>query len=250
MRRFLLLSISLLLTAASVSAADVLVSAAASLTDVMKEIGAAYEKQSGDHVSFNFAASSTLQRQIEEGAPVDLFISADEEKMNLLEKRGLIIAESRQDLLENALVAVAPNETKLALNKIEELNNSEFAKIVVADPKAVPAGIYAREYLTKVALWEKLQPRIIPAENVRAALAVVEAGNAEVGFVYKTDAAISKKVKVIFSVPPNDAPKISYPAALLKNGKSPEAARKFFEFVRSAAAAKMFEAAGFVVVAH
>ena len=143
--------------------AEVNVCAAASLTDVMKEIAAAYEKQSGDKISFNFAASSLLARQITEGAPADIFFSADETRMDDLEKAGLIVPETRRDLLSNSLVIVVPNDSKLTIASPDELI-TKAQKIAISDPRAVPAGIYTKEYLSSLGLWEKLESKMVPTE--------------------------------------------------------------------------------------
>jgi len=163
------------------NAAEVNVYAAASLTDVMKEIAANYEKQSSDKIVFNFGASSLLARQIIERAPADIFFSADEAKMDDLQKAGLIATETRRDLLSNSLVIVVPNDSKLAIGSPDDLTKAQ--KIAIADPRAVPAGIYTKEYLSGLGLWDKLESKMVPTENVRAALAAVESGNVEAGFV-------------------------------------------------------------------
>src|SRR5262245_58954698 len=202
----------------NVNGAEVTVYAAASLTDVMKEIAADYEKQGGDKISFNFGASSLLARQIIERAPADMFISADEAKMDDLEKAGLIAIETRRDLFSNLLVIVVPNDSKQVITSPEELV-TKSQKIAVADPRAVPGGIFTREYLARLGLWQKLEPKIVPTENVRTALAAVESGNVDAGFVYKTDANISSKVKVAFTVAAEEGPPIRYPVALIKEAK-------------------------------
>ena len=186
--RFLSVIILLLLTV-SARADELFVSAAASLTDAMKDIGGRFEKQTGTKVTLNFAASSLLAKQIEEGAPADIFVSADEAQMDRLQKQ--IAPQTRRDLLTNKLVVVERQDAKLPLDKLDDLQSSAISRIAIADPKAVPAGVYAREVLTKKKLWDSLQSKIVPAENVRATLAVVEAGNADAAFVYKTDAMIS-----------------------------------------------------------
>jgi molybdate transport system substrate-binding protein len=229
------------------SAADLHVFAAASLTDAMKEIGAGFEKQSGVHVSLNFGASSLLARQIEEGASADVFFSADEAKMDQLQKDGLIDQSSRKDLLGNSLVIVASADFSLTISTPADLLKPEIRKIALADPAAVPAGIYAREFLTHEALWEKLKAKVVPTENVRAALAAVEAGNADAAFVYKTDAAISKRVRVVYSAQEKDSPAIRYPMAIVKETKSRAAAEQFIVYLQSAAATAVFERFGFVV---
>ena len=226
-------------------AAEVNVYAASSLTDALKEIAAAYKTETGVRVSFNFAASSLLARQIEEGAPADLFFSADEAKMDALQKAGLVRAETRRDLLSNSLVIVASSESNLKIESPADLLQAD--KIVLADPRAVPAGIYAREYLTKAGLWEKLQPKLVPTENVRSALAAVESGNADVGFVYKTDAQISTKVRVIFEIPAESGPAIRYPIAMLKQAKELEVAAGLLRYLESDSAGTVFEKYGFVV---
>jgi molybdate transport system substrate-binding protein len=227
------------------NAAEVNVYAAASLTDVMKEIAANYEKQSSDKIVFNFGASSLLARQIIERAPADIFFSADEAKMDDLQKAGLIATETRRDLLSNSLVIVVPNDSKLAIGSPDDLTKAQ--KIAIADPRAVPAGIYTKEYLSGLGLWDKLESKMVPTENVRAALAAVESGNVEAGFVYKTDANISKKVRIAFTVPVEKGPAIRYPIAILKGAKDKNAAEGFLRYVESESARTLFERYGFIV---
>jgi molybdate transport system substrate-binding protein len=236
-----------LFVGARLFAAELTVHAAASLSDAMKEIGAAYEKESGDKVQFNFGASSMLARQIEEGAPADLFFSADEAKMDGLEKKGLLLKETRRSLLSNLLVIVVATDAKILPKAPADLAKPEFKKIALAEPQTVPAGIYAREYLQKVGLWDAVKDKVVPTENVRAALAAVESGNVEAGFVYKTDSMISKKVKVAVEISGADAPKISYPLAVLQNSKEPEKAKKFAEYLAGPTARAVFEKFGFIV---
>jgi molybdate transport system substrate-binding protein len=227
--------------------AELMVHAAASLSDAMKEIGAAYEKEGGDKVQFNFGASSTLARQIEEGAPADVFFSADEAKVDGLEKKGLLLEGTRRSVLSNVLVIVVPTDAKALPKTAADLSKPEFKKIALAETQTVPAGIYAREYLQKIGLWETLKEKVVPTENVRAALAAVESGNVEAGFVYKTDAMISKKVKVALEISGADAPRISYPVAVLKNSKTPENAKKFADYLAGPKCKTVFEKFGFIV---
>ena len=175
--------------AMSALADEIFVSSAASLTDALKEVAARFEKQTGTKVVLNFGASSLLARQIEENAPVDVFISADEAQMDRVQKE--IAPESRTDLLTNKLVVIVRQDSALHLDNLEDLVKPECGRIALADSKAVPAGVYAREVLTKAGLWEKVEAKVVPTENVRATLAVVEVGNADAGFVYKTDAMTS-----------------------------------------------------------
>ena len=244
--RISVLIVTAVLALCKVNGAEVNVYAAASLTDVMKEIASAYEKESGDKILFNFGASSLLARQIIEGVPADMFLSADEAKMDELEQAGLIATDTRRDLLSNLLVIVVPYDSKLVIASPEALV-TKSQKIAVADPRAVPAGIYTKEYLTRLGLWRKLESKIVPTENVRAALAAVESGNVDAGFVYKTDANISSKVRIAFTVAVEEGPPIRYPVALIKEAKEKSGAAKFLAYLQSASARKTFERYGFIV---
>ena len=236
-----------LLFALQLHAAQVTVFAAASLTDSLKQIAADYEKTSGDKIVFNFAASGTLSRQIEAGAPADIFFAADEAKADALEKKGLLISGTRKSLLGNTLVIVTPSDAA-AVHSPAELTNAAVQHIALGELKTVPCGTYAKAYLEKLSLWTAVETKVIPCESVRAVLAAVESGNVDAGFVYKTDAAISKKVKVAYEVPAADAPKISYPLALLKDAPQPDAAKKFIAYLDSDAAAAVFKNFGFIVL--
>ncbi len=228
-------------------AATVTVFAAASLTDALKEIAATYEKESGDRIVFNFAASGTLARQIEEAAPADIFFSADEARMDELERKGLVVEGTRESRLGNALVVVATPESAV-LHSFSDLTNGAIQRIALGDTKTVPAGTYAKAYREKAGLWQELERKVIPCENVRAVLSAVESGNVDAGIVYKTDAAISKAVRVCLEVPAGEGPRISYPVALLKNGGAAGAARKFLECIAGKEAGAVFTRRGFVVL--
>lgn len=239
--------LSILLIPHAGHAATINVFAAASLTDSLKEIVAAYEKQMGDKVALNFGASGFLARQIEEGAPADIFFSADEARMDGLEKKGLIMKETRTSRLSNLLVIVVAADSPLHISSARELAGARFKRIALADPKTVPAGSYAREYLEKLKLWPAVGPKVVPTDNVRAALSAVESGNVEAGMVYKTDAAISRKVKIACEIPSGEGPAISYPMAVVKESRQPEAASQFLKYLGSDAAARVFEKFGFIV---
>ena len=244
----LTLSLTLLLTAGALRAAELTVHAAASLTDALQELTPIYEKSSGDKLFFNFGASSALARQIQEGAPGDVFFSADEAKMDTLDKAGLIALGTRENVLGNTLVIVVPSDSALAIGSAADLAKPEVKKIAAGEPSTVPAGVYAKEYLTKLGLWDKLLPKITPTENVRAALAAVESGNVEASVVYKTDALISKKVKVACEMPAAEGPKIVYPLAALKESKSPAQARKLLSFLAGGEARTVFQKYGFTLI--
>jgi molybdate transport system substrate-binding protein len=235
-----------LLSTMSLKADDLTVFAAASLTDALKEIGPAYEKASGDKIAFNFAASGTLELQIRHGAFADIFFSADEEKMNDLDKDGLLEPGTRRDLLGNTLVIIVPADSSLALTSAAGLADPKVKKIALGQGKVVPAGIYAEQYLTKIGIWDQVQPRVIPQESVRAALAAVETGNVDAGIVYKTDALHSKKVRIAFEVPAAEGPSIVYPAALVKGSKHADAAKKFLDYLGSPDALAVFARYGFI----
>lgn len=240
-----LIAIALLFATTSLHAAEVHVFAAASLTDALRELAESYEEASGDKVIFNFGASSTLARQIEEGAPADLFLSADEAKMDALEARGRIDADSRASVLSNTLVVVVPRDAKARVSSPAQLVNVD--SLALAEPSSVPAGIYAKKYLQNVGVWGRIESKVIPTENVRAALAAVESGNADAAIVYRTDARVSTKVRIAYEVPPAQTPRISYPFALVKDAPNAEAAAKLLAHLRSREARAIFAKHGFVV---
>ena len=243
----ILLLTGLVLGADVAPAASIVVFAAASLTDSLQEIARAYTRQSGDQVALNFGSSSSLARQIQEGAPADVFVSADQAQMDSLEKQGLIAAETRRNRLSNSLVIVVADDSKLAIASAKDLTQAAVKRIALADPQSVPAGIYSRKYLEQLGLWPALAAKVVPTDNVRAALAAVESGNVQAGMVYKTDAAISKHVKIAFAVPPGEGPDILYPMAQVKGSKDPAAARKFLDYLNSAEAGRVFEKFGFLI---
>lgn len=227
---------------------DILVSAAASLTDVLKEISNGYQAKSKHRLKFNFGPSSGLARQIEEGAPADLFFSADLPQMDTLDKNGRLEPGTRKNLLSNQLVIIVPADSKLALSSPKDLLGVDIKRIALAEPSSVPVGVYSSKYLTDEGLWDQLKPKLVPVQDVRATLASVESGNVEAGFVYKTDAAVSKKVKIVFEVPIDKGPRITYPVAIVKESKRKDAARDFMNYAQSPAAKNAFKKYGFVVL--
>jgi molybdate transport system substrate-binding protein len=248
MKRFILAIVTgVLLMAAAARASDLTVFAAASLTDSLKEIGAEYTHATGQKVVFNFEASSILARQIAEGASADIFFSADETQMDFLANKDLIDPATREDRLGNRLVVVVPLDSDLKINSASDLAGAGVTKLALGDPKAVPAGVYAKAWLTKLQAWDTVQPKVVPTENVRGALAAVASGNADAGIVYKTDAAISKKVRIAYEVPVADGPDIRYPMAMIKSSQQPEAAEKFLKYLNSDEAATVFKKFGFVI---
>jgi molybdate transport system substrate-binding protein len=231
-------------TGRAAAAAETTVFAAASLADALTEIGKAYEAASGHHVAFNFGATSDLARQIRAGAPADVFFSADRAQMDAVEQAGLVRTSDRRDVLSNALVVVVPGRTPRRLQAPSDI--AAFDRIALADPQAVPAGVYARRYLESIGLWARLRGRIVPTLNVRAALAAVESENVPAAIVYRTDAAVSPRVRVAFEVPRDAGPAIVYVLAPLA-AASP-AARLFSDELASARAAGVYRKYGFIVL--
>jgi molybdate transport system substrate-binding protein len=225
----------------------VLVFAAASLTDALKEIAASWETAGGESVAFNFAASSLLARQIREGAPADLFLSADEVQMDGLEKAGLVEPGTRRSILSNTLVVVVPGDATAPLLSARDLTTSRVQRIALGEPGSVPVGVYSKKFFEGIGIWTLVAPKVVPTESVRATLAAVESGNVDAGIVYRTDALISKKVKIAFEVPAASGPAISYPFALVKGAPREAAARKFLEYLSSKAARAVFARYGFLV---
>jgi len=238
-----------LLAVVPARAADVTVFAAASLTDALKEIGDAYKHDTASTVVFSFAASSALARQIEASSGADIFVSADSDWMDYLDSRGLIAHASRVDLLGNRLVLIAPVDSRIALaakphfNLIGALGEGRLA---LADPAGVPAGKYAKAALTSLGVWDAVADKIVPAENVRVALAYVARGEAPLGIVYATDARAEPKVHIVAVFPDDAYPRIVYPAALTKEAK-PQA-RAFLRYLSGARAKAIFKKAGFAVL--
>jgi molybdate transport system substrate-binding protein len=227
---------------------EILVSAAVSLTDVLNEISKSYHSKSKNTVKFNFGPSSGLARQIEEGAPADIFFSADLSQMDNLDRKGRLKPGTRKNLLSNQLVIIVPADSKLAISSPKDLLKPGVRRIALAEPSSVPVGVYSSKYLTDVGLWDQVKPKVVPVQDVRATLASVESGNVEAGFVYKTDAALSKKVKIVYEVPIDKGPKITYPVAVVKESKHKDATRDFMNYLSSPAVKTSFKKFGFVVL--
>jgi molybdate transport system substrate-binding protein len=230
-------------------AADVTVFAAASLKNALDDAAKLYQAKTGDKVTISYAASSALAKQIEAGAPADIFFSADLDWMDYLAEKNLINTASRKTLLGNTLVLVAPKDSAVALTigkgfpLLEALGPD--GKLAMASVDSVPAGKYGKAALTSLGVWDAVSFRVAQADNVRAALAFVAHGEAPLGIVYGTDAKAETAVKVVGVFPEQSHPKIQYPVALLTSAK-PEA-RKFLDFLESPEAKPAFEAQGFTV---
>jgi molybdate transport system substrate-binding protein len=225
---------------------ELLISAAASLTDSLKELQPAYEKDHNNiKLTFNFGASGTLQQQIEQGAPTDLFLSAGKKQMTTLIEKQLIDNNQQINLLTNELVAVVPTDSKVAVSKVEDITKSEVKKIAIGEPESVPVGSYTKESLTFYKLWDTIQTKTVFAKDVRQVLNYVETGNTEVGFVYKTDALTSQKVKVAFSADSKSYKPIEYPVGIVKATKHLKEAEEFYKYLQSKSAQDVFTKYGF-----
>lgn len=225
---------------------EIMIYAAASVRDALQEMAAACEQASGARLVFNFGASNDLARQIEAANKADLFISADESLMDKVAAAGLVDEASRRPLLSNRLVIVARPEVTWPIDSAEALARSPARHISIANPEAVPAGKYARAWLEHRGQWEAVRERVLPAVDVRAALAAVESGAAELGIVYATDAAISKKVRVLHVVSEEEGPRIRYPIAVLRDRPHRETARAVAEWMAGPEAGRVFERFGFI----
>lgn len=246
-----LLAVALAFSSSSSSAAEptqqpLIVFAAASLTDAITEVGTAFEKESGVVIKTSFAASSALARQIESGAPAEVFFSADQEWMDYLQQRKLLAPGSRRNVLGNKLVLVAPADSTASVKitsgsaLLQAIGNG---RIATGDPDSVPVGKYAKAALTTLGVWDQLAPQLVRAENVRSALAFVARGEAPFGIVYLTDAKVEKKVKLLDTFPESSHPPILYPIALTTKGSGN--AKRFSQFVVSKRGAAIFEKYGF-----
>ncbi len=252
---FLWLSLSSCLVACSVptltsqqpEVVNLTVSVPASLQNAMKAIEPLYTKQTPNiTITYNFGSSGSLQQQIQQGAPVDIFISAAPKQMNALESKGLLLEKTRHNLLENQIVLVSPQE-QIDLANFQQLNSTQISKVAMGYPESVPAGEYAKEVLTTLNLFHRLKPKLIFAKDVRQVLYYVETGNVDAGLVYATDAKLSNKIKLVATAPPDSYSPIIYPVAVLKDSQNDHSAKHFVQFLLSDSARQVFESYGFTI---
>lgn len=231
----LLLSAGVVLMDSSVPAAhaeqELIVSAAASLTNAFGQLGKKFEVANpGIKVIFNFAASGPLLKQIEQGAPVDVFASADQKTMDQAQEKGLLLTETRKDFASNALVLIVPREAKTPIRVLEDLGGKDFARISLGKPESVPAGRYAQEALVNHGLWDKLKDKFVYSDSVRQVLDYVSRGEVDAGLVFASDALIAQdKVRVVTSVDRHQT--ILYPIAIIKGTEKQTPAQRFVDFV-------------------
>ena len=226
--------------------APVLVFTAASTADVVQKIGKAFTARSGTPVRVSSGGSPSLAQQILKGAPADLFIPAGEGVLSGLRRAGLVDSASSYVWVLNSLVVIAPSDATAVPATPQEIADPRFHRLALADPDLVPAGSYARQSLVYFRVWEAVRGRVIPAPDVRAALAYVESGEADLGIVYATDARITSRVKVVLELPGKSHEEIHYPVSLVAHPGASPAARPFMEFLRSADARKLLVEAGFI----
>ena len=226
---------------------SLLISAAASLKDILEEIKPLYQQSKPNvNISYNFGSSGALQQQIEQGAPADIFISAAKKQVDALEQKGLLVAGTRNIIAKNRLVLVVPNNF-VGVTSFYNLQDAKVKKIAIGEPRSVPAGQYAQQVLEKLKIWNQVKPKLVFANNVRQVLASVETGNAEAGLVYVTDAKISNKVKIVVAADEKYHSAIIYPLAVVKRSKNLAAAKEFSQFLSSEQAKTVFKKYGFIL---
>jgi molybdate transport system substrate-binding protein len=229
------------------SPVDLTVAAAASLQDAAVELKDIYEQRHANvKITYNFASSGTLQKQIEEGAPADLFVSAGKSQMDALSAKELIVESTRKDLLGNELVLIAGQDSDLS--GFEGLTDPGVVRIGIGEPETVPAGKYAKEALTYLDLWGKIETKLVLAKDVRQVLTYVETGNAEAGLVYRSDTIGSEKIKIVAAAPAGSHNPIVYPMAVVKSTKYQKEAEDLAGFLVSDEAARVFEKYGFKTI--
>ncbi|HLR73180.1 MAG TPA: molybdate ABC transporter substrate-binding protein [Pseudogracilibacillus sp.] len=232
-------------TGATEQPKELTISAAASLTDAMDELKEIYEAEHNVELTFNFAGSGKLAHQIQQGAPVDVFISANENWLDTLLEEGLIDADSTTDVTGNKLVLIAEKDTTLAYDSFSDINVKELSNIAVGKPESVPAGEYTKKALEAIDKWEEIEPYIVYAKDVRQVLTYVETGNAEIGFVYESDALSSDKVEILTESNPNEHDPIIYPGGVTMETEQEEVAEDFLAFMTSDEAQEILETYGF-----
>jgi len=227
------------------------VSAAASLTDALTAVNNLYMEEN-DYVKIvtNFASSGTLQKQIEQGAPADVFFSAGTKQMQALQDGGLIINDTRQNLLTNKVVLIIPKSSPLQITDFMGLLNDNVQMIAISDPDSSPAGDYAKQALQQLGIWEQVQSKLILCTDVRQVLTYVEGNNVQAGILFATDAAVSTSVTVVADGPAEINAKIVYPIAVIKASTNVQAAKDYIAFLLSNEAKTIFEQYGFVVLSH
>lgn len=227
---------------------ELIVSAAISVKDALDEISHLYMAANPNvSVKTTYGGSGTLQMQIEQGAPVDVFLSAAPQQMDALAAKGLLLDGTRKDLLHNEIVLIVPADSSLKLASFQDLTRAKVTHVALGEPKTVPAGQYAKEVLTNIGIYDQVNSKAVLAKDVRQVLTYVETGNVDAGIVYKTDALTSAKVKIVATASEKSHAPVTYPVAAIKNSKNPEAARQFANFLSGPQAKAVFEKYGFTL---
>ncbi|MTJ50850.1 molybdate ABC transporter substrate-binding protein [Dolichospermum sp. UHCC 0259] len=226
---------------------NLIISAAASLKEVLEEIKPLYQQSKTNvKINYNFGSSGALQQQIEQGAPADIFISAAKKQIDTLEQKGFLVAGTRNIIAKNNLVLVVPKNA-VGITSFYNLKDSKVKKIAIGEPRSVPAGQYAQQVLEKLKIWSQIKSKLVFASNVRQVLASVETGNADVGLVYITDAKISNQVKVVVTANEKYHSPIIYPLAIINRSKNVNTAKEFSKFLSSDPAKSVFKKYGFIL---
>lgn len=232
----------------SAGGAELIVSAAASLTDVMNELKADYEKENpGSKITPTYGSSGTLQTQIEEGAPADIFFSAATKQMTALEQKGLILSDTKKNLLLNKIVMITPKGSTKGISAFADAASSKVSKIALGEPKSVPVGQYAEKVFTSLKILDPVKKKAVYGSDVRQVLTWVETGSVDCGVVYATDAATTDKVQTVAEAPKGSSDPVIYPVAVLKSSKNPEAAKAFLAFLSGEEGKAAFVKYGFSV---
>lgn len=227
---------------------ELLISAAASLTDVLNEIADVYKDiEPNTKLTYSFGSSGALQAQIEEGAPVDIFMSAAQKQMKALEDKGLILDGTNKTLLVNKVVLMTPANSNLEISSFDDLTKDEVKKIAIGDPSNVPVGQYSEEIFTNLNILDKVSPKTVLGNDVRTVLTWVESGEVDCGIVYATDAYTTDKVQIITEAPEGSHKEVSYPVAVIKASKNSEAAKRFLDFLSTEKAINLFTKYGFTM---
>jgi molybdate transport system substrate-binding protein len=228
--------------------ADLTVSAAISLKDALDEAKQIYAAENPNvAIAANYGASGTLQLQIEQGAPVDVFLSAAPKQMDALDAKGLLLEGTRKNLLRNEVVLIVPKDSSARISSFQDLTRADVKQIALGEPVTVPAGQYAKEVLTSLGIYAAVNSKAILAKDVRQVLTYVETGNVDAGIVYATDAMSSAKVKVVATAPAKSHSPVIYPAAVIKASKNPAAARAFLNFLAGPRGRAVFQKYGFTL---
>lgn len=224
---------------------EIIVLAAASLTDVLTELASSYKDTTGVTVTFSFASSGALQTQIELGSPADIFFSAAQRQMNDLEEKGLIDTDTRKNLLENKVVLIAPINSTLNIKSFNDIANPNVKKVGLGEPKSVPVGQYSEEILNSLSILDIVKSKSIYGSDVRNVLSWVETGEVDCGIVYETDAKIANNINIITQAPEGSHKRVIYPIAVINSSNNKEEAQKFIDYISTDSSMEIFKKYGF-----